>query len=236
MKAPAFDRNLAQWDAWKEFHIDKAGFTFFESGEVIASNRFHTRSGWGHSKGHSDRGYKQWGVTVFQVNDNPDLLLRSKLRDPVDGTIVKKSWLPQAYPMIYDRDAKRVIALQWIYSKSEAAEMIPSRFVGRCAAYWPGSGRLPVGGASVPYKKLTPWSKEDKAEARERVLIIRTQVRVGVVPVPTYEVSGEQPTMEELLSIPVADMHDNFKLLVARKGVSNGYTSCNTAYLEVIDV
>jgi hypothetical protein len=236
MKAPEFDRNQAQWDAWKEFHINKAGFTFFESGEVIASYRFHTRSGWGHSNGRAGRGHKQWGVTVFQVNDNPDLLRSSKLRDPVDGTIVKKSWLPQAYPMVYDHDAKRVIALQWIDDKSEAAEMIPSRFVGRCAAYWPGSGRLPVGGTSVSYRKLTQWSKEEKAEARERVLILRTQVRVGAVPVPQYGVSGSQPTMEELLSTPVADTDDNFKLLVARKGVSNGYTSCDTAYLEVIDV
>jgi hypothetical protein len=236
MKAPKFDRNEARWDHWKEFYVENAGFTFFESGEVIASAHFRTQSGWGYSNGRGGRGHKQWGVTVFQVNDKPNLLLRSKLRDPVDGTIVKKSWLPQASPMVYDHDAKRIIGLQWIYSESKAAKLIPSRFVGRCAAYWPGSDRLPVGGTSISYLKLTQWSKEEKAEARERVMMIRTQVRVGVVPVPQYGVSGSQRTMEKLLGTPVADMTNEFKLLVADKGVSNGYTSCGTAYLEVIDV
>lgn len=237
MKVPKFDRNEARWDQWKEFHVENAGFTFFENGEVIVTDQFRTRSGWGYSNGRAGRGHKQWGVTVFQMNDQPELFTQRKaLRDPVDGTIVKKSWLPQASPMLYDHDAKRIIALQWIHQSDKAAKLIPLRFVGACSAYWPGSGRDPVGGGVVHYAKLTQWSKEERAEAREKVLIIRTQVRVGVVKESAYGPYGSQPQMIDIIGEPVAEMSDEFKILVDRKGVSNGYTSCSAAYLEVIDV
>lgn len=236
MKVPKFDRNNAHWDQWKEFYIENAGFTFFESGEVIATDRFHTRSGWGHTNGLAGRGHKQWGVTVFQVSDGPAFLREKMLRDPVDGTIVKRSWLSQASPMVYDHDAKRVVSLQWIHSSDKAAELIPSRFVGRCAAYWPGEDRNPVGGGQIYYGKLTEWSKEERAEIKEKLLVIRAQVRVGAVKEPQYGVHGAQLTMAELFTYPVSALTDDFKLLVNKKGVSNGYTSCSTDYLEVVDV
>lgn len=236
MKAPKFDRNEARWDQWKEFYVESAGFTFFESGEVIVTDHFRTRSGWGHSNGMAGRGgYKQWGVTVFQMNDNNGFPYENKaLRDPVDGTIVKKSWLPQASPMVYDHDAKRVIGLSWIHKQNDAAKLIPSRFVGACSAYWPGSDRMPVGGAPVHYHKLTQWSEKEKAEARERVLVIKTQVRVGAV--KAADVWGGKTTIEHVLKHPVSEMSDGFKLMVNKYGVSNGYTSCSAEYLEVVDV
>lgn len=236
MKVPKFDRNEARWDHWSEFHTNNAGFTFFESGEVIVSDHFRTRSGWGYSNGRAGRGHKQWGVTVFQVNDQPDFLRSSKLRDPVDGTIVKRSHLGQAVPMVYDHDAKRVVALMWVHQSDKAAKLIPSRFVGRCSAYWPGDGRDPVGGGLVYYHKLTQWSKEERAEVREKVLVIRAQVRIGAVKEPVYGPYGNKPEMKDIIGESVSDMTDDFKLLVSRKGVSNGYTACSAEYLEVKDV
>jgi hypothetical protein len=239
MKAPKFNRSEALWDRWKEFYVENACFTFFESGEVIATDSFRTRSGWGYSNGRAGRGYKQWGVTVFQMNDNNGFPYEGKaLCDPADGTIVKKSWLPQASPMLYDHDAKRVIGLQWIHQSDKAAKLIPSRFAGRCSAYWPGDGRDPVGGGLVYYSKLIQWSKEQKAEARARVMLIKTQYRIlGIVPGERNYMGGfRKATIEQVLKTPVNEMDERIKQQIACQGVETGYTSCSAEYLEVIDV
>lgn len=237
MKIPSFDRNEARWDQWNEFYTSQGSFTQFESGEVICTDTFHTRSGWGNT--HNPRGHNShYGVLTFQMSDQPASLSYKLLRDPATGLIVKRTWLPQASPMIYDEQAGRVVTLcNWHNNDSKFTSMVPSRFHNQCSVYWPGSERPPVGGAPVSYHKLTEWTKEEKAVVRERVTTIKAQARIGALNEDKSRYLGSaKAEMSSLLKYQISELADDAKWRVVKNGVTAGYTACKAEYLEVVDV
>jgi hypothetical protein len=238
MKLPAFDHKEQRWDQWKEFYIGHGGrewagglFTQFTTGELICTSHFRTSSGWGNSS-HSRGEFPKLNLSVFQLSDRWSPLNDGKqFWDPENQCFVKKSWMPQAMPMLWDRCVNRVVEVGWRDLNDKRG--VPSRFAGRCRVYWAGEGRNPVG-APIQYHKLTEWSKEQRREAREKVAVIKAQVRIGVVKeTQKYNYSHIKPTIKDLLSKPLSDMHDHFKLAVAHKGISDGRTAVEAEYLEV---
>ena len=235
MKLPVFDHKEQKWDQWKEFYNTHGGglFTQFTTGELICTGNFRTSSGWGHSS-HQRGEFATLGLSVFQLSDSWSPLRDGRqFWDPANQCFVKKSWMGQAVPMLWDRGANRVVSVGWNGS-SKNADGIPTRFQGQCSIYWPGEDRPPVPSGVIHYAKLAEWSKEERREAREKALVIKAQVRVGAVKeTQPYNYNHIKPTIKELLSKPVSEMHDRFKLAVAHKGISAGYTPMETAYLEV---
>lgn len=235
MKLPAFDHKEQKWDLWKEFYVTYGGgrFTQFTTGELVCTGHFHTISGWGHSS-HRRGHFAELGLTVFQLSDCWSPLRHgSQFWDSANQCFVKKSWMGQAVPMLWDHGANRVVSVGW-NGGSNANTQIPSRLQERCCIYWPGEGRPPVPSTPIHYAKLVEWSKEERREAREKAIVIKAQVRIGAVKeTQPYNYNHIKPTIKDLLKTPLSEMNDHFKLAVAHKGISAGYTPMETAYLEV---
>lgn len=240
MKLPPFNYDQQQWDGYKEFHcfLGNRNFVQFTTGELICTDNYHTRSGWGHS--HNSRGeLRDMELTTFQMNDRPEFLRDSRkaLWDPEVQDFVKRTWMPQATPLLYDHGCNRIIGLSWMgrYDKDGRTKRIPSRFESRVTAYWSGPGRVPVGGAPVYYKRLRLWSKEERAVVREKVAIVRAKVRIGAAEQRPYYVIGKEE-FKHILHTPVSEMSNDSLYRIAERGVTAGYEVMTTEYLEVRNV
>ncbi len=241
MKLPKFNHANQRWDSWGEFHVNLEGsaFTQFSTGELICTSLFHTRSGWGNSSKEGRGRHPSLGLESFQVNDQPEFLSNKVLYDPNTNRKVLKSWLPQACPMMYDMSAGRVVMLRSLDKDGD----VPDRFRNRhVTMYWAGDGRMPVAGGPIYYSEQNTISKEYRAIATARRMLVKAQVRVGAIEdqeqAKHYYASGGDKRVNymDVVNTEVSAMSDEFKWQLAKYGFAAGTTRMETDYLEVRDV
>lgn len=241
MKLPKFDHDKQKWDHYKEFYVelDSGNFIQFATGELICVSHFNTRSGWGQHDS-SGRGFKQIGVTTFQVNDQPEFLRTKTLHDPGRTGTVLRSWLPQAYPMLYDHSSRRVVSLQYHDKSKKQSATVPSRFWNKCGVYWAGTERLPIGGSSLRYFEQNKISPLERDDVKTKVTIIKSQLRVLGTDLESngkYYGSGDiRVNAHDVFLTDIDKMDDDLKYRIAKFGIRAGTTMREADYLEVRDV
>ena len=217
MILPEFNYERQKWDRYQEFHVTDGGFVRFATGELIVHHSV-------------DRGYHgRYGVHVFQVSDQPQFLREGTLVDPhrEGAPVVKRSWLPQSAPMLYDHSSRRVVMLG---AGAHDADM-PSRFRGYAACYFAGADRVPVSGVEISYGELKKLSDAEKALLKEKITVIKAQVRIGAVPDAQGFLHGDgRVDATELLK---GEVSDYVKRRLVRYGIRMGYVGRSAQWLEL---
>jgi hypothetical protein len=227
MKEAKFDRNQQRWDQYKAFYIADYGDSFvrFDTGEAILA-RAHL-----FGSPNTRRSYPEFGVDLLYAHEWDRIGKdRGHLWDPHNNRKVFKSWIGSSLSLLYDHDTHRVV--HPTTTNTPIHPGIPTRFAGLAYVYWAGPGHEPVTAGKISYHPFVDIPLEEKREIRERLTLIKTQVKL-LGGQPQHQSRYQSPSKEEFLRADLTTWSLETKASVVAYGLSSERPMVTVPWLEL---